>query len=114
MVATFNDRRRVALVAPNTTSTRRKTLGCYFPTIGVVLVPTLPIAKHLPFASLALDVPRPGGRARRHMAPAYSFGVCKILNTGYGARGAPLRVHTRAGRFIRHLAYRTGTRLFYT
>ena len=67
MVATFNDRRRVA---PNTTSTRRKTLGCYFPTIGVVLVPTLPIAKHLPFASLALDVPRPGGRARRHMVPA--------------------------------------------
>ena len=36
-------------------------------TIGVVLVPTLPVAKHLPFASLALDVPRPGGRARRHM-----------------------------------------------
>ena len=39
-------------------------------TISVVLVPTLPVAKHLPFASLALDVPRPGGRARRHMAPA--------------------------------------------
>ena len=49
-------------------------------TIGVVLVPTLPVAKHLPFASLALDVPRPGGRARRHIAGQTVYSCSQLFD----------------------------------